>query len=97
MESKVDKYEGIEYEVEQWMDDEEPGAYPKYIYTIRTEFTDYDSNDWYGSESDAHSAAKEEIDSMMDGPDEPDYDAPTFAETYRKAWEHDQNLKGRGW
>ena len=91
----MDTYKKTNYKVEQWMDDEEPGSLPKYVYTVYFEYHEHESDEWYFSESDAHTAAKETIDRSMDGPDEPDYDAPTFAETYQKSWEQDQQLKGR--
>lgn len=91
----MNTYEKTDYEVEQWIDDEEPGAHPKYVYNVYFEYHEHQSHEWYFSESDAHTAAKETIDRSMDGPDEPDYDAVTFAETYQKAWEQKQQLKGR--
>lgn len=101
----MNKYEGYEYNVETCAEEIDnscwTGTKPEekimYVYTVFAEHTDYDSDEWYHTEEEAHEAAKRHINTFFDGPDEPDYDAPTFAETYRKAWEQDQDLKGRGW
>ena len=46
----MNTYEKTDYEVEQWMDDEEPGAHPKYVYTVYFEHDEYQSDEWYFSE-----------------------------------------------
>lgn len=53
-----------------------------------------ESDEWYCTLGEAESACIKHIDGMCDGDSEPDYGAPTFQETYEKAWEQDQILKG---
>ncbi len=56
--------------------------------------TEIDSDEWYTTEQEAIEAACNHIDTLEDGPDEPDYDAPTAHETYMKAHEDRQKLRG---
>jgi|ERR1700677_1306973 len=55
---------------------------------------DIESDEWYCTEQEAIDAACNHIDILEDGPDEPDYDAPTAHETYMKAHEDRQKLRG---
>ncbi len=65
-----------------------------YVYTIFTDYEAIESDEWYYSEQEAITAACNHIDILEDGPDEPDYDAPTSHETYMKAHEDRQKLRG---
>jgi len=54
-----------------------------------------ESDEWYKTEEDAIEAAKNHIDCLEDGPEEPDYDAPSASEMYQRA--HDDRRKLRGY
>lgn len=54
-----------------------------------------ESGEWYETEQEAINAAHEHIDRLENGPDEPDYDAPTAEEMYQRA--HDDRHKLRGY
>lgn len=89
------KYEGYKYNIEAYTEElstiywavRKPEEAVRYVYTIFDKHTDYDSDEWYHTEDEANEAAKQHIDTFFDGPDEPDYDAPTAHETYMKAHE----------
>lgn len=75
----------------------------KWVYTIllndpeRKFWTGEDSiesDEWFDSEQEARFAAIGHIDRLEDGPDEPDYDAPTAKEMYQRAHEDRQQLRG---
>jgi hypothetical protein len=53
-----------------------------------------ESDEYYDTQEEAHTAACTYIDRMMSGPDEPDYDAPTSYEIYLKAHEDRRKLRG---
>ena len=68
-----------------------------WIYVIHTDcdYTgDIECDEYYDTRDDAIKAAEEHIDKLENGPDEPDYDAPTAHETYMKAHEDRQKLRG---
>lgn len=54
-----------------------------------------ESDEFYYTSDEAESACIDAIERMCDGDVEPNYDAPTFQETYQAAWEQDRLLKGR--
>ncbi len=56
--------------------------------------TEIESDEWYASEDEARRAAHHHIEILEDGPDEPDYDAPTAAEMYQRAHDDRQKLRG---
>ncbi len=95
---QTDKYNG--YTFHTWYDGEHVGTW---VYQIMLNDPDrkfwtgedcIDSDEYYDSYEQAHQAACDHIDRMQDGPDEPDYDAPTAHETYMKAHEDRQKLRG---
>ena len=53
-----------------------------------------ESDEWYETEQEAINAAHEHIDKLEDGPDEPDYDAPTAEEMYQRAHDDRKRLRG---
>lgn len=53
-----------------------------------------ESDEWYDTEQEARFAAIGHISKLEDGPDEPDYEAPTAHETYLKAHEDRRKLRG---
>jgi hypothetical protein len=95
-------HEGYEYNIETYVEEintsywtgSKPEEQVSYVYTIFTEHTDYDSDQYYNTEQEAEEAAKSHIDTFFDGPDEPDYDAPTAQEMYERAHEDRQKLRG---
>ncbi len=94
----TDTYQG--YTFHTWYDGEHAGTWvyqimlndPDRLFWTGEDFID--SDEYYDSYEQAHTAACEAIDRMMDGPDEPYYDAPTSHETYLKAHEDRQKLRG---
>ena len=56
---------------------------------------DIESDEWYDTEQEARFAAIGHISKLEDGPDEPDYDAPTAEERYQRAHDDRQKLRGR--
>ena len=54
-----------------------------------------ESDEHYDTEQEARFAAIGHISNLEDGPDEPDYDAPTADEMYQRAHEDRQKLRGR--
>ena len=53
-----------------------------------------ESDEWYETEQETIEAAHEHIDKLENGPDEPDYDAPTAEEMYQRAHDDRQKLRG---
>lgn len=97
------KYSCYEYEIHPYYEETNaeyytnrsgPDTVTRYTYTIDCEGHDIESDEWYHTEQEAIEAACNHIDRLEDGPDEPDYDAPTAHETYMKAHEDRQKLRG---
>ena len=98
------KHSYYEYEVTQDFEasydlaDRDPNiSTTKWIYTIINDEMyggDIDSDEWYHSEQEAIEAACNHIDRLEDGPDDPDYDAPTAEEMYQRAHEDRRKLRG---
>lgn len=95
---QTDKYNG--YTFHTWRDGEHAGTW---VYQIMLDDPErkfwtgedsIDSDEYYDSYEQAHEAAIGAIDRMMDGPDEPDYNAPTAQERYMQAHEDRQKLRG---
>lgn len=93
------KYSCYEYEVSEDFD----GSGIKWGYIILLNDPEHKfwtgedkivSDEWYATEQEAIEAACNHIDILEEGPDEPDYDAPTAHETYMKAHENRQKLRG---
>ena len=63
-------------------------------YTFWTGEDSIESDEWYETEQETIDAAHEHIDKLEDGPDEPDYDAPTAEEMYQRAHDDRQKLRG---
>ncbi len=68
-----------------------------WMYIIHTDCEyqgDIECDEYYDTREQAIDAAHTHIDRLENGPDEPDYDAPTAHETYMKAHEDRQKLMG---
>lgn len=96
---QTDKYNGCTFHT--WYDGEHAGTW---VYEIMladpqrkfwTGEDSIDSDEYYDSYEQAHQAACDSIDRMQDGPNEPDYDAPTSSEMYQRAHEDRQKLRRR--
>lgn len=94
------KYSHYEYEIREWCDHSgklDPEGKIRFIYNIFTDCYyqgDIESDEWYETYAEANEAAQEKIDRLEDGPDEPDYDAPSAEEMYQKAHEDRRKLRG---
>lgn len=68
-----------------------------WLYAIHTDCHyqgDIECDEYHDTREDAIKAAEDHIDKLENGPDEPDYDAPTAHETYMKAHDDRQKLRG---
>lgn len=89
-----DKYSCYEYTT--WCDGEHIGTWI-YLIHIPGDYGlnhDVESDEYYDTRDDAIKAAEKHIDKLENGPDEPDYDAPTAHETQMQAHEYRQKLRG---
>jgi len=91
---QTDKYSHYKYTT--WCDGEHMGTWVYRIHVPGDYGFDHDieSDEYYDAREDAIKAAEERIDRLEDGPDEPDYDAPTASERYQQAHEHRRKLRG---
>lgn len=67
----------------------------QYVIHTDCEYQVYiECDEYYDTREQAIDAACEHIDRLEDGPDEPDYDAPTAEEMYQRTHDDRQKLRG---
>lgn len=91
---QTDKYSHYKYTT--WCDGEHMGTWI-YVIHIPGDYGvnhDIECDEYYDTREDAIKAAEDHIDKLEDGPDEPDYDAPTAEEMYQRAHDDRQKLRG---
>lgn len=93
----IKKYSCYEYEI-TGRDIGTDSAQYDYVIYLNQNYLGQDecieSDEWYETAQEAIEEACNHIDKLENGPDEPDYDAPTAHETYMKAHDDRQKLRG---
>jgi len=89
---ETDKYS--HYKFTTWCDGEHMGTWQYVIHTDCHYQGDIECDEYYDTREQAINAAHDHIDKLENGPDEPDYDAPTAEEMYQRAHDDRQKLRG---
>ena len=91
---ETDKYSCYKYTT--WYDGEHAFTWMYVIHIPGDYGFDHDihGDEFYDSREQAIQAAHDKIDDLENGPDEPDYDAPTAQEMYERAHEDRRKLRG---
>ena len=90
---ETDKYSCYKYTT--YNDGEHAFSWQYVIHTDCEYQGDIECDEYYDTRGQAIDAACEHIDKLENGPDEPDYDAPTAEEMYQRAHDDKQKTRGR--
>lgn len=88
----TDKYSC--YKFTTWCDGEHMGTWQYAIHSDCPYQGDIEGDEYYDTRDQAIDAARNCIDRLEDGPDEPNYDAPTAEEMCQRAHDDRQKLRG---
>jgi hypothetical protein len=91
----IEKYSCYKFEILRTIVGHLQDGWSYKIYMDCNYSPDIESDEWFETEQQARFAAIGHICKLEDGPDEPDYDAPSAQEMYQRAHDDRQKLRGK--